>query len=157
MRKTYNYELINKKFQIVVRNSLAPDPEQDPDPDWDFLLDPDSINMDPKHCIAEWGSEPDPKQQLENKNLKTYRMTTVVLFVSLVSLPAPEPGAHVQQGALALEEGHTQGLALGWNLRHMFLMSFSDPDQYWILLDPEYRYWIESLLNNGKSPKHKKL
>ena len=40
MRKTYNYE-VNKKIQIVVRNSL--------DPDCDFWLDPDSMNMDPKH------------------------------------------------------------------------------------------------------------
>ena len=31
MRKSYNYEVIKK---IVVRNSL------DPDPDWDFWLDP---------------------------------------------------------------------------------------------------------------------
>ena len=41
-------EVIKKKNQIVVRNSL--DPEQDPDPNWDFWLDPDSMNMDPKHC-----------------------------------------------------------------------------------------------------------
>ena len=34
----------------MVRNSL--DPERDPDPDSDFWLDsdPDSMNMDPKHC-----------------------------------------------------------------------------------------------------------
>ena len=33
----------------MVRNSL--DPEQDPDPDWNFWLDPgpDSMHMDPKH------------------------------------------------------------------------------------------------------------
>ena len=46
MRKSYNYEVI-QKIQIVVRNSL--DPEKDPDPDSDFWLDPDSMNMDPKH------------------------------------------------------------------------------------------------------------
>ena len=48
IRKSYNYEEIKNKIQIVVRNSL--DPEQDPD--WDFWLypDPDSMNMDPKHC-----------------------------------------------------------------------------------------------------------
>ena len=35
----------------MVRNSLDPDPEQDPD--WDFWLDPDpdSMNMDPKHWV----------------------------------------------------------------------------------------------------------
>ena len=51
MRKSYNYEVIQKKFQIqvVVRNSLDPDPEQDPDQDRDFWLDPDSMNMDLKH------------------------------------------------------------------------------------------------------------
>ena len=48
-----------KKIQIVVRNSLDPDPEQNLDPDqdavtdWDFRLDPDpdSMNMDPKHWL----------------------------------------------------------------------------------------------------------
>ena len=40
MRQSYNYEVI-KKIQLVVRNSL--DPERDPDPDLD------SMNMDPKH------------------------------------------------------------------------------------------------------------
>ena len=52
MRKSYNYEIIIKKFQIVVRNSLDSDLEQDPDPYRDFWPDPDtdSINMDPKHC-----------------------------------------------------------------------------------------------------------
>ena len=37
----------------MVRNSLDPDPEQDPeqDPDLDFWLDPDSMNIDPKHWI----------------------------------------------------------------------------------------------------------
>ena len=38
------YEVILIFFQLVLRNSL------DPDPDWDFWLDPDSMNMDPKHC-----------------------------------------------------------------------------------------------------------
>ena len=33
-----------------------------------------------------------------------------------VALPAPEPRAHVQQGPLALEEGHPQRLAL---VRHV--------------------------------------
>ena len=37
MRNSYDYEVINKKFQIVVRNSL--------DPDWDFWLDPDPDSM----------------------------------------------------------------------------------------------------------------
>ena len=45
-----------KKIQIVLRNSLdpEPDPELDPelDPDSDFWLDPESMNMDPKHWMA---------------------------------------------------------------------------------------------------------
>ena len=36
-----------KKIQIVLRNSLDPEP----DPDSDFWLDPDSMNMDPKHWL----------------------------------------------------------------------------------------------------------
>ena len=43
MRKSYNYEVVKKKNQIVLRNGLDPDSDfwQDPDPD--------SMNMDPKH------------------------------------------------------------------------------------------------------------
>ena len=53
MRKYYTYE-VKKKIQIVVRNSLDPDPKQDPNPGSDFWLDPDpdSMNMDPKHWFT---------------------------------------------------------------------------------------------------------
>ena len=56
-RKSYNYEVIQKISDggKKLRNSL------DPDPDWDFWLDPnpDSMNMDPKHWI------PDPFHVIE--------------------------------------------------------------------------------------------
>ena len=52
MRKSYTVLISNKKNldsgnYLLVRNSL--NPEQDPDSD--FWLDPDSMNMDPKHWI----------------------------------------------------------------------------------------------------------
>jgi hypothetical protein len=34
----------------------------------------------------------------------------------LVTLPAPEASAHIQDGTLALEKRHSKGLALRWNL-----------------------------------------
>ena len=37
MRKSGNYEVILKKIQIVVRHSLDPDPEQDPDSDFGWI------------------------------------------------------------------------------------------------------------------------
>ena len=51
MRKSYNYKVILKKIQIVVRNSLDPAPEQDPDRDFWLDPDPNSMNMDPKNCF----------------------------------------------------------------------------------------------------------
>ena len=47
MRKSCNYEVIRKKFQIVLRLGNSLDPESDSD-FW-LDLDPDSMNMDPKH------------------------------------------------------------------------------------------------------------
>ena len=41
-----------KKIQIVLRNSLDPEPDPELDPDSDFWLDPESMNMDPKHWMA---------------------------------------------------------------------------------------------------------
>ena len=50
MRKSFYHEVIKYGifFRIVSRNSLDPDPN----PDSDFWLDPDSMNMDPKHCCG---------------------------------------------------------------------------------------------------------
>ena len=39
------------KLQIVLRNSLDPEP----DPDSDFWLDPDSMNMNPKNLLLGTG------------------------------------------------------------------------------------------------------
>jgi hypothetical protein len=39
----------------------------------------------------------------------------------LVTLPAPEASAHIQDGTLALEKRHSKGLALSWNLRKLVL------------------------------------
>ena len=54
MRKSYTVRYLKsnvKKIQIVVRNSLDLDPEQDPDSDFWLYPDPDSMNMYPKHWL----------------------------------------------------------------------------------------------------------
>ena len=82
----------------MVRKSLDPDPEQDPDRD--FLLDPDSMNMDPKHCINEYVSHYSTDTICRRREITTifeHCKDSCFSFSVFLNLPRESPVVYIRK------------------------------------------------------------
>ncbi len=87
-KKKKKKKLSSKFFLFLIIKTLDPDPEQEPDPDWQLalIMEPKSVNSDPKHWFP----------------VIIYSIDLLISESALVDLMQMRRGPSGQQQALAL-------------------------------------------------------